>query len=57
MDGKHTTTAKLQKGTDWISCSCGSQVFSIAHVEFQDYEDGVVAQCQECEQILQVWKD
>jgi len=57
MDGKYTINAEIQKGTDWMQCNCGSQVFSLAYVEFDDHEDGVVAQCQGCEQILEIWKE
>jgi len=57
MDGKYTLSAELQKGTDWIVCKCVLQVFSVVYVVFDDYENGVVIQCQECCQILEVWKE
>lgn len=57
LDGTHTHKVRIATGTDWLRCSCGSVLFTIAFAEFGDYSDGVIAQCQECEQILEIQKD
>jgi len=32
-------------------------LFTIAFAEFSDHSDGVIVQCQECGQILEIQKD
>lgn len=57
IDGEHEYEAELKEGTDWLHCSCGSQIFSIAYADFDDHKSGVIAECQECGQILVVTKE
>jgi len=57
LDGSHTHNVKIAAGTDWIRCNCGSVLFTIAFAEFDDWADGVIVQCQECGQILEIQKD
>ena len=57
LDGSHYHKVRIASGTDWLQCNCGSVLFSVAFAEFADYSDGVVAQCQECGQLLEIQKD
>lgn len=56
LDGTHTHQVRIAPGADWLRCGCGSVWFTVAFAEFGDYSDGVIAQCQECGQILEIQK-
>lgn len=57
LDGSHTHRVRFAPGTDWLKCNCGSWLFTIMFAEFSDHSEGVVAQCQECGQIIEIQKD
>ena len=57
LDGTHTHRVRLASGTDCVQCNCGSPLFTIMFAEFSDHSDGVIAQCQECGQLLEIQKD
>lgn len=57
FDKKTGTGLMFRETAGALECPCGSLVFSVHRVEFEDYEDGFVAQCQECENIIVITKD
>lgn len=44
------------KDIDSLRCKCGSPLFIIMFAESSDYPGGVIAQCQECGQLLEIQK-
>lgn len=57
IDGSHTHQVRIAPGTDCLLCNCGSPLFVVMFAEFSDYSGGIIAQCQECGQIIEVQKD